>query len=42
MSTPDTWPANKATQNASDNVAKYQEQIATVCGIGLQTVQQMQ
>jgi hypothetical protein len=42
MSIVENWPADRATRNAGDSVAKCQERTATVCGVGLQTVQEMQ
>jgi hypothetical protein len=42
MSIVETVRADRATRNTSDSVAKCQERTATVCGVGLQTVQEMQ
>jgi hypothetical protein len=34
--------AGRATRNGGDIVARYEEQTATVCDFGLQTMQEMQ
>jgi hypothetical protein len=42
MPTVETLKADKATRNFGDSVTKCQERTATVCGVGLQTVQNEQ
>jgi hypothetical protein len=42
MSIVENLRADKATGNKGDIVAKCQERTATVCGVGLQTVQEIQ
>jgi hypothetical protein len=37
----ETRESDKATLNAGDSVAKFQERTAAICDVGLQTVQEM-
>jgi len=34
--------AHKATRNDGDDLTRYQERTASVCNVGLETVQEMQ